>query len=78
MWPADWVRSLGQFEGDGLPQGSIFLQMPVILARGFVNISLYSVSNYMTMIMHDGTSRVSISLAERSVGRGIKSLSNAL
>ena len=36
----------------------------MIPARGVVNISLYNVFNYTTMIMHDSTSRISISLAE--------------
>jgi len=40
--------------------------MPVMLAGGIsgINIDIHNVSNYTTMIMHDGTSRISISLAE--------------
>jgi hypothetical protein len=50
-----------------------FPQMPVMLARGIsddinininININIHNVSNYTTMIMHDGTSCISISLAE--------------
>jgi len=36
----------------------------VILAGGISDISLYNVSNYMAMIMHDRTSLIRVSLAE--------------
>jgi hypothetical protein len=36
----------------------------VILARGISDIGLYNVSDYTTVIMHDGSPLISISLAE--------------
>ena len=49
--------------------------MPVMLAGRIssINIDIYNVPNYPTMIMHGGPSRISISLAERSVGGREKS-----
>ena len=42
--------------------------MPMILTRGISliisDISIYNVSNYTTMIMDDGTSRISMNLPE--------------
>jgi hypothetical protein len=48
--------------------------MPVMLARRIsgINIDIHDVPNYPTMIMHGGPSRISISLAKRSVGCGEK------
>jgi len=38
--------------------------MPVMLARGIVDISHYNVSNYMTTNIHSGTPGVDIDQAE--------------
>jgi len=50
--------------------------MPVMPAGGIsgINIYIHNASNYTTMIMHGGTSRISIGLAERSVLTRIKKL----
>ena len=48
----------GFFQG---PPGALFfLQMPVIPARGIVDISLYYVSNCAATNIHSGTSGVEI------------------
>ena len=45
-----------------------FLQMPMVLTGGISDIisgiSIYNVSNYMTMIFDGGTPRINMNLAE--------------
>ena len=41
--------------------------MPVILARGIIDISLYNVSDYATNNMHSVTIHIGIDLVKRSV-----------
>ena len=41
--------------------------MPVILARGIIDISLYNVSGYPTNNMHTVTIHIGIDLIKRSV-----------
>jgi hypothetical protein len=41
-----------------------FLQMPVVFAGRIFDISIQNISNYTTMIMHNVTSLIHMSLAE--------------
>ena len=41
--------------------------MPVILARGIIDISLYNVSDYATNDMHSGAIHIGMDLIKRSV-----------
>ena len=41
--------------------------MPVVLARGISDVSLYNVSDYATKNMHSATTRFGMGLMKRSV-----------
>jgi hypothetical protein len=45
----------------------LFLQMPVMLARGITDVSLYNVSDYATNNMYSGAIHIGMDLIKRSV-----------
>ena len=63
LWSDSALKKFDSCDEGDFPELS-FLQMPVVLARGGIDIKVHNIPNYPTMIIHGGTSLSSIGLAE--------------